>query len=49
MIVTRTGWNVWIFGVRLEQFVWGVLWASAALLFAIWMLFFPGQVPELFA
>ena len=49
MIVTRTGWNVWIFGVRLEQFVWGILGASAALLFAIWMLFFPGQVPGLFA
>src|SRR6266566_2039086 len=49
VIVTRTGWNVWIFGVRLEQFVWGILGASAALLFAIWMLFFPGQVPGLFA
>jgi hypothetical protein len=49
VILTRTGWKVWIFGVRLEQFVWGVLGAAAALLFAIWMLFFPAQVPGLFA
>lgn len=49
MIVTRVGGTVLIFGVRLEQFVWGVLGAAAALLFAIWMLFFPDQVPGLFA
>ena len=49
MIVTRQGWRVWIFGVPIEQVVWGVLGAAAALLFAIWMLFFPAQVPGLFA
>jgi hypothetical protein len=49
VIVTRTGWTIFVFGVRLEQFVWGVLGGAAALLFAIWMLFFPAQVPGLFA
>ena len=49
MIVTRVGGTVLVFGVRLEQFLWGVLGAAAALLFAIWMLFFPDQIPGLFA
>jgi hypothetical protein len=49
VIVTRKGGTPLIFGVRLEQFGWGVLGASAALLFAIWMFFFPAQVPGLFA
>jgi hypothetical protein len=49
VIVTRGGGTVLVFGVRLEQFLWGVLGAAAALLFAIWMLFFPDQIPGLFA
>jgi len=49
VIVSRTGWKVWIFGVRLEQVIWGVLGAAAALLFAIWMLFFPDRIPGMFA
>jgi hypothetical protein len=49
VIVTRKGGLPLIFGVRLEQVAWGVLGGAAALLFAIWMLFFPGQVPGLFA
>lgn len=49
MIVTRQGWSFFVFGVRLEQFIWGVLGGAAALLFAIWMLFFPAQIPGVFA
>jgi hypothetical protein len=49
VIYRRVGWKVWIFNVPLEQFAWGVLGAAAAGLFAIWMLFFPDQVPGQFA
>jgi hypothetical protein len=49
VVYRRVGWRVWIFEVPAEQFVWGVLGASAALLFAIWMFFFPAQIPGVFA
>jgi hypothetical protein len=38
-----------VYGRSIEQLAWGILGATAAFAFAVWMFFFPESIPERFA